>query len=307
MVCSAPTSSCTVTEYSQLADTISSGTDLHISHLTVPRNTTLDLSKVKANTVITFEGCTFWEYANATYDLLKVGGTNITIQGAACSVLDGNGPAWWDGIGSNGGVPKPQHMITGSKLVGKSVIKNLYIKNAPTHIFSISGAFGLVMKAIVIDMKEGYTLLPTYCSGSHGLSIGSIGGKSNNTVDGVVFSNSNMLNSQNGARIKANLGNIAVSNISDYGIDVQQDYHASLLPLQLGAVLTACSQRRAHRPPNPRRQHHQHLHDPHPRDAQNYYILTVPGTNADSWHFSDSDITGGDNNTCLVHPTGLNC
>jgi polygalacturonase len=43
-----------------------------------------------------------------------------------------------------------------------------------------------------------------YCSGGHGLSIGSIGGKSNNTVDTVTFKNSQVVDSQNGCRIKSN-------------------------------------------------------------------------------------------------------
>ncbi|KZT55467.1 glycoside hydrolase family 28 protein [Calocera cornea HHB12733] len=335
-----------------VASAVAQCTDLHIQDLTVPPNTTLDLSKVKANTVITFEGRTFWQWANATYDLLKVGGTNITIQGAACSVLDGNGPAWWDGIGSNGGVPKPDHMITGSKLLGNSVIKNLYIKNAPTHVFSISGAFGLVMKAIVIDMKEGYTLLPSglaaahntdgfdvssstdmlitnnlvfnqddciaitsggglvatnmYCSGGHGLSIGSIGGKSNNTVDGVIFSNSKVINSQNGARIKCNSGtagvvnnvtyqNIQLFNMSTYGIDIQQDYlngGPTGIPTP-GVNITNIVMNNIHGTAQP--------------GAENYYILTAAGTTADTWKFSDIDITGGDTNTCVLHPAGLSC
>ncbi|KAK9786648.1 putative Endopolygalacturonase D [Seiridium cardinale] len=74
-----------------------------------------------------------------------------------------------------------------------------------------------------------------YCSGGHGLSIGSIGGKSNNTVSGVTFSDSVLVNSSNGCRIKSNSGetgtvenvtyqNITMSGITDYGIDVQQDY-----------------------------------------------------------------------------------
>lgn len=74
-----------------------------------------------------------------------------------------------------------------------------------------------------------------YCYGGHGLSIGSIGGKSDNTVNGVTFSNSQVISSQNGCRIKTNSGetgevyniryeNITLSDISDYGIDVQQDY-----------------------------------------------------------------------------------
>nr|ABQ11242.1 endo-polygalacturonase [Fusarium subglutinans] len=74
-----------------------------------------------------------------------------------------------------------------------------------------------------------------YCSGGHGLSIGSVGGKSNNVVDGVQFLNSQIVNSENGCRIKSNSGttgtinnvtyqNIALTNISKYGVDVQQDY-----------------------------------------------------------------------------------
>lgn len=74
-----------------------------------------------------------------------------------------------------------------------------------------------------------------YCNGSHGLSIGSVGGKSNNNVTNIVFSNSVVLNAENGARIKTNenttgyinnilFENIRVENISIYGIDIQQDY-----------------------------------------------------------------------------------
>jgi polygalacturonase len=74
-----------------------------------------------------------------------------------------------------------------------------------------------------------------YCNGSHGLSIGSVGGKSNNNVINITFSNSVVLNAQNGVRIKSNsdttglisnivFENIRVENISNYGIDIQQDY-----------------------------------------------------------------------------------
>jgi polygalacturonase len=74
-----------------------------------------------------------------------------------------------------------------------------------------------------------------YCNGSHGLSIGSIGGKSNNNVTNISFTNSVVLNAENGARIKSNSNttgfisnilfeNIRVKDISIYGIDIQQDY-----------------------------------------------------------------------------------
>lgn len=79
------------------------------------------------------------------------------------------------------------------------------------------------------------TVSNLYCKGGHGLSIGSIGGKANNTINGVLIENSVLVDSSNGARIKTNYNttgevsnityrNITVSGITDYGLDVQQDY-----------------------------------------------------------------------------------
>ncbi|TQB67715.1 Polygalacturonase 1 [Monascus purpureus] len=73
------------------------------------------------------------------------------------------------------------------------------------------------------------------CSGGHGLSIGSVGGRDDNTVKNVTISNSVVANSANGLRIKTvagatgsvdqvNYSNITLSNISDYGIVIEQDY-----------------------------------------------------------------------------------
>ncbi|KAJ6600535.1 glycosyl hydrolases family 28-domain-containing protein [Mycena vulgaris] len=349
----APTGAvCTVTTFANVAAAVANCTNIVLQNITVPANTIIDLSKAKTNTVITFAGRTFWEFASgASSDLLKIGGTNITIQGAACSVLDGNGAAWWDGIGSNGGVPKPDHMITG-KLLGNSVIKNLYIQNAPTHVFSISSAFGMWMKGIVIDMLDGQVILPSglaaahntdgfdvssstdmlitnnvvynqddcvaitsggglvvtnmLCDGGHGLSIGSIGGKSNNTVNGVIFSNSKVLNSQNGARIKANsdttgsvnnvtYSNIQLANISIYGIDIQQDYlngGPTGIPTN-GVNITNITMFNISGNVIPG------------SSAENYYLLVANETSGASWVFSDLAVTGAKNSTCLVVPPGF--
>jgi len=47
-----------------------------------------------------------FEFGNSNYNMITVGGTNITVTGAPGSIIDGNGGAWWDGQGSNGGQPK---------------------------------------------------------------------------------------------------------------------------------------------------------------------------------------------------------
>lgn len=110
--------------------------------------------------------------------------------------------------------------------------------------FDISGSDTVTLAGVrvanqddCVAVTSGSNVLVTglYCAGGHGLSIGSVGGKSNNTVAGVTFADSQVVNSSNGCRIKTNSGttgtvtgvtyrNITLSGISDYGIDVQQDY-----------------------------------------------------------------------------------
>jgi len=245
-------STCYVTAYSAVPAATASCTAITLDSINVPGNETLDLSKLKTGTTVTFAGTTTFDYADADYNMIEVGGTNITITAESGAIIDGNGQAWWDGQGSNGGVTKPDHFFTVSKALGDSVIKNLYIQNYPTHCFSISNCVGLIMENIVLNNSagnapnnrsdglaaahntdgfdisgcnntilrdstvynqddcvaitsgDGVTVSGMYCDGSHGLSIGSVGGKSNNNVTNILFEDSQILNSQNGARIKTN-------------------------------------------------------------------------------------------------------
>jgi polygalacturonase len=52
-----------------------------------------------------------------------------------------------------------------------------------------------------------------YRSGGHGLSIGPVGGKDNNTVVDITFSDSVVESSQNGCRIKTNSGTTGQVNL----------------------------------------------------------------------------------------------
>ncbi|KAH0143527.1 glycoside hydrolase, partial [Aureobasidium melanogenum] len=142
---------CYVTSYSGVATAVSSCTNITLDSIAVPGNTTLDLTKLQNGTTVTFTGKTTFAYADANYDMIKVAGTDVTITADKDAVIDGNGQAWWDGLGSNGGVAKPNHFITVSKAVGTSVIKNLVIQNYPVHCFSISGSNGLVVENILLN------------------------------------------------------------------------------------------------------------------------------------------------------------
>ncbi len=225
---------------------------------------------------------TFGTTADSDFDPIVVSGNDITITGASGHSIEGNGAAYWDGKGSNGGTDKPDHFFV-VKDVTNGHISNLNILNWPVHCFDVTGCTGLTITGLTLDNSAGdasnsasgssaaahnsdgfdfsssdnvilsntvvknqddcvavtsgtnVTVTGMTCSGGHGLSIGSVGGKSNNVVSGITFSDSTVSNSDNACRIKTNSGttgsikdivykNIVMSGIADYGIDVQQDY-----------------------------------------------------------------------------------
>ncbi|KAK5120236.1 hypothetical protein LTR85_006442 [Meristemomyces frigidus] len=343
-------STCYVTAYSAVPAATAACTAITLDGIAVPGNQTLDLSKLLVGTTVTFVGTTTFGFAEADYNLIEVGGTDITITAEKGAVIDGNGQAWWDGQGSNGGITKPDHFFVISKALGDSVIKNLYIQNYPTHCFSIGNSAGLVMSGIVLNNTAGnapnnrsdglaaahntdgfdvsscnntiirdstvlnqddcvaitsgnnVTVSGMYCDGGHGLSIGSVGGKSNNNVTNILFEDSQILNSQNGARIKSNSNttgyianityqNIAVSNISIYGIDIQQDYlngGPTGNPTN-GVIITGVTMT--------------NITGTAEAEAQDYYILCGEGSCSD-FTFNDISIMGGTNSSCNVQPVG---
>jgi polygalacturonase len=78
---------------------------------------------------------------------------------------------------------------------------------------------------LAVNSGTQITFTGGYCSGGHGLSIGSVGGRSDNTVDTVNILDSQIVNSDNGVRIKTVSGatgkvtgvtysNIKLSNVS---------------------------------------------------------------------------------------------
>jgi polygalacturonase len=202
--------------------------------------------------VVAFAGTTTFGFTNSsTFNPMVFGGKGVTITATPDAIIDGNGQAYWDGIGSNGGVPKyfffsfrvrisrayrirPDHFIVVSKLTQGSVIQNLHIQNWLTHLFSISGCADLTFRNLLLNNTAGdapnarsnglpaahnsdgfdlsssnntlitdstvynqddcvaitsgnnITVNNMYCSGGHGLSIGSVGGKSNNKVINIL-------------------------------------------------------------------------------------------------------------------------
>lgn len=220
---------------------------------------------------VVFDGTTTFGYKEWEGPLISASGTSITIKQNPGAKIDCDGARWWDGKGGNGGKKKPK-FFSAHKL-NKSNITGLKVYNTPVHGFSIQSDH-LTIKDVLLDNSAGtklghntdafdvgsstyitidgatvynqddclavnsgehITFTNGYCNGGHGLSIGSVGGRSNNVVNDVTISNSQVINSQNGARIKTVYGatgsvtgvkfqDISLKGITKYGIVVQQDY-----------------------------------------------------------------------------------
>nr|BAB32924.1 endopolygalacturonase [Alternaria alternata] len=245
-----------------------------LSDVAVPSGTTLDLSSLADGTTVIFEGTTTWGYSEWKGPLLDIQGKKITVKGAEGSVLNGDGARWWDGKGGNGGKTKPKffsaHKLTDSTITGITIknppvqvvsingcdgltITDMTIDASDgdkdeqghnTDGFDIGSSNNVTIDGakvynqddcVAVNSGTEITFKNGLCSGGHGLSIGSVGGRDDNTVDTVTFSNSEVTKSVNGVRVKAKVGttgkinkvtyeDITLSEISKYGVLIEQNY-----------------------------------------------------------------------------------
>ncbi|KAK7741795.1 hypothetical protein SLS53_004859 [Cytospora paraplurivora] len=351
---STASSSCTFTGstgYSEVSENKNSCSTIILDSLEVPGGETLDLTDLNDGTTVIFEGRTTWDYAEWEGSLFSVSGNNITVKGAAGSVLDGQGALWWDGLGGNGGVTKPKFFKANH--LNDSVLDGIYILNAPKNSFSINYINNLVVKNVVINNTAGNELdsdgktlghntdafdintcdgvviqnvsvwnqddcvavnsgsnvlfKDSLCSGGHGLSIGSVGGRSNNVVSNITFDNVLVENSQQSIRIKiianttGEVSDITYRNIvidapldnTKYGIIVTQSYNGVDGEPTNGVPITNFNL--------------QNVTGTVYDEAINIYIECGEGSCSD-WTWTDVKVTGGQNSTdCLNVPEGISC
>lgn len=144
------------------------------------------------------------------------------------------------------------------------------------------------------------------CSGGHGLSIGSVGGRSSNIVKDIHILSSTIKNSDNGVRIKTIEGatgsvsgvtykDITLSNIAKYGIVIEQDYNngsPSGKPTT-GVPITDVTIN--------------NVHGSVAAKGTNIYLLCGKGS-CGKWTWTKVAVTGGKKSTaCLNVPTGASC
>lgn len=335
-------SSCTFTSAAAAKSGKTSCSTITLSNIAVPAGTTLDLTGLNKGTTVIFSGTTTFGYKEWAGPLISVSGSGITVKQATGAKIQGGGASWWDGKGSNGGKTKPKffyaHNLDDSKIVGLKVyntpvqgfsiqsdnlaITDVTIDNSDgtslghnTDAFDIGSSTYITISGatvynqddcLAINSGEHITFTGGYCSGGHGLSIGSVGGRKDNTVNNVTISDSTVINSQNGVRIKTVYGktgsvtnvkyeDITLSNISKYGLVVEQDYQNGS---PTGTPTNGITVKDIT---------FEGITGTVKSSATEVYILCGSGSCSD-WTWSDVSITGGKtSSSCKNVPSGASC
>lgn len=245
-----------------------------VNNVEVPSGKTLDLTGLQDGATVNFVGQVTFDYDEWVGPLVSISGKNIKVVGKSGHLLDGDGARWWDGKGDSGKKVKPKFMslkLTGNSDVGGLQIKNtpiqaisvnscsdtvihdVTIDNSDgdkdslghnTDGFDVGNVNNVTIEnchvynqddCIAVNSGTGVYFKNNYCSGGHGASIGSVGLRSNNVVDTVYFENNQIVNSDNGLRIKTiqkatgSVNNVhflsnTISGIRKFGIVVETDY-----------------------------------------------------------------------------------
>ncbi|KAF3904407.1 Polygalacturonase-3 [Orbilia brochopaga] len=315
-----------------------------LSALAVPSGVTLNLEGLKDGTTVIFRGHTTFGYKEWEGSLVSVSGNKITVKGESGSVLDGQGALYWDGQGGSGGKIKPK-FFKANNLVD-STLDGITILNAPKNSFSLNRVTNLVVKNILIDDKAGASLgkntdgfninnadgvfitnvnvynqddcmnvntgqnilmTNSFCSGSHGLSIGSVADGA--VVRNVTYDTITVEKSQQAVRIKTNSGATAsVSDITyrnikinggtttgivDYGIIVDQSYGGTKNSPTNGVKIDNFVL--------------DNVTGTVPSDAINIQIQCGVGS-CTNFHWTNVKVTGGKKSTnCMNVPAGVSC
>ncbi|EEY59074.1 polygalacturonase, putative [Phytophthora infestans T30-4] len=232
---------CNLTGTYQSGNDISSCGTITVGTLTVPAGVTLDLSKAKNGATINFAGTVTFGTEKWASPLVSISGNSLTVKGSG--TLDGQGDWYWK---QGESITRPVFVKLQS-VVGSN-ISGFTVKNSPFRTFSIITCQHTTLSGLTLDSSagngraqntDGFDLTKNdhvtitgnkiynqddclamqsstntifsnnLCSGSHGISIGSIGGSAvdqTTTVSGLTVQGNTIQNSDNGLRIKAIIG-----------------------------------------------------------------------------------------------------
>jgi polygalacturonase len=159
---------------------------------------------------------------------------------------------------------------------------------------------------LAVNSGTDITFTGGTCSGGHGISIGSVGGRSDNVVKNVKILSSTIANSDNGVRIKTvydatgsvsgvTYKDITLKNITKYGIVIEQDYEngSPTGTPTAGVPITGLTI--------------QGVTGTVAAKGTDVYILCAKGA-CSGWTWSGVSVTGGQKSSkCLNVPAGASC
>ncbi|KAG7378337.1 Polygalacturonase 1 [Phytophthora boehmeriae] len=228
---------CTLTGTYKKGTDISSCSKVTIGPLSVPAGVTLDLTKTKPGATIEFTGTTTFGTQKWAGPLVMLTGNDLTVKGSG--TLDGQGDWYWK---QGESITRP--VFFRLQRVTGSTVSGFTLKNSPFRTFSIVTCIETTLSGLTLDSRaggnfakntDGFGLTKNdhvtitgnkiynqddclamqsstntvfsnnYCSGTHGISIGSIGGNAvdqSTTVSGLTVQGNTIVDSENGLRIK---------------------------------------------------------------------------------------------------------
>ncbi|ETL86232.1 hypothetical protein L917_14321 [Phytophthora nicotianae] len=328
---------CNLTGTYKAGTDISSCSSVTVGPLTVPAGVTLDLSRTKNGATITFTGTTTFGTAKWDGPLVRVSGNSLTVQGSG--TLDGQGSWYW-----KQGTSITRPVFFKLQNVVRSTVSGFTLKNSPFRTFSIVTSRDTTISGLTLDSSSGNGIAKNtdgfgltkndhvtisgnkifnqddclamqsstntffrnnYCSGSHGISIGSLGGNAvdqSTTVTGLTVEGNTIVNSDNGLRIKTVIGlKGLVSNVKyinnklenvENAIAIHSDYSRSKgaysgAPTSLVTITDITV-------------------DGLTGSAQNIYDIVVNPKVVSNWKFSGISVSGA-KGVCKGQPSGITC
>ncbi|KAF9050180.1 endo-polygalacturonase PG1 [Panaeolus papilionaceus] len=162
----------TISSLDDVADAVKC-TTVNLNSFVVPAGQGLTLSLVTGTTVNMNGDIAFgnMSWAGPLF-------TGISVNGNG-RFFDGGGPFYWDGLGDNGGVQKPDPMM---KIKISGIYSDVKVINSPARVYSVSNPAPLVMTDLIIDNSQGD--LPN--AQSNGLAAG-------HNTDGFDCSTTNLV------------------------------------------------------------------------------------------------------------------
>ncbi|EGZ29425.1 polygalacturonase [Phytophthora sojae] len=309
-----------------------------VDSLRVPPGVTLNLTKLQDNAKVSFKGTSTFGTKLWDGPLVKLQGNNLTVTGPG--TLDGQGAYYWP-LGQK--VDKP--VFFKIYRVAHSTLSGFTLLNVPYRTFSVGNSnyttiTGLTLNTTagngVAQNTDGFDLSKNdhititknrifnqddclamqsstntvfsdnYCCGSHGISIGSLGGPEQNsstTVDGLTVTGNTIENSTNGIRIKTIIGlkglvtnavytNNKLINVTN-AIVMHSDYNktkggyagtpTSLVKIQSIKI------------------------DGLQGTAENLYDIVANPDVVSDWTFTNIDVTAASIGNCTGEPSNVKC